>query len=193
MRWRIATAAVGAGLSVVALGCGADPDPTAAPPKSKWVISERGTIDGTGIGSTRTQAIRRFGRIDKDAHSDPAVPIGTEHQDLGLPPSPDNPHRPPRYPDHLWRFRGIVLTADRRAWLMTITADGARTSRGVGIGSSLDDVRKAYGALRCDRTDTGAYHEFPYCWGRTAHGRYMWFGKDPVRSITISVAGFDGY
>jgi hypothetical protein len=91
---------------------------------------------------------------------------------------------------YLWRFRDISLVADRRgAWSFSVTAEGAATARGVGIGSELAQVKRTYEGLDCGTANEGTeYVQFPYCTGRVAEDRYIWFGEDPVKSITVSIA-----
>ena len=36
------------------------------------------------------------------------------------------------------------------------------------------------------------YVRFPYCTGRVADDRYIWFGQDPIRSITVTVCPMSG-
>ncbi len=73
------------------------------------------------------------------------------------------------------------------AWLMTVAAEDAVTSEGVGVGSKLDDVRAAYPDAECGTENDGTeYTQFAYCTLRVAPERYPWFGSGQVRSVTIS-------
>ena len=74
-----------------------------------------------------------------------------------------------------------------RAWLVAVAKEDAVTRAGVGVGDDLDDVRAAYPAAECDTANEGGeYTQFDYCTLRVAPGRYLWFGYDPVRSVTMS-------
>ena len=45
-----------------------------------------------------------------------------------------------------------------------------------------------YPDLHCGTANEGTeYITFPYCGGRIAPQRYVWFGEDPIRSISLSV------
>jgi hypothetical protein len=58
----------------------------------------------------------------------------------------------------------------------------------VGIGDALAGAKRRYPALHCHRArsmgDEGAAP--PYCAGRLATNRYIWFGNDPIRVIALS-------
>jgi len=173
-------------------GCGGDDSPEAedARAESAPLVKEdlnlrRGTWRGVGIGSTRRQVIRRLGRIKQ---GDPFAPLGADSFDVGAPPTPRNP--PGTGLGQVWRGRNFVMTADRgRAWILLVSARGTKTGKGVGVGDSLADVKKAYPKLRCGTANEGAeWPEVEYCQGPVARGRRVWFGGDPVQSVTVSKA-----
>jgi hypothetical protein len=57
------------------------------------------------------------------------------------------------------------------------------------VGSTLAEVRRAYPHFRCDTANKNAeWSAVEYCTGRVARGRYLWFGNDPVGSVTVSEA-----
>jgi hypothetical protein len=60
------------------------------------------------------------------------------------------------------------------------------TYRGVGIGDSPADVRRVFGARDYADTSEGL---MPV----GAPLRHIWFGQDPIGSITMATTPFDGY
>ncbi|HEX8206732.1 MAG TPA: hypothetical protein VF587_11800 [Solirubrobacteraceae bacterium] len=108
--------------------------------------------------------------------------------EVGVPPAPKDP--PGLDAIGVWRFKGAAMAADRgEAWLVVVSARGARTAERVGVGSSLDDVREAYDGARCTVANEGTeYVSFEACQVRVRPGRYAWFAYDPVRSVTLSRA-----
>jgi hypothetical protein len=176
-------------------GCGGGDEsaPGAAqtePPARQVVLDERdGTYRGVGLGSTRAEVERVLGAV-RESEEDPFAPLGMLGPEVGTPPSPRNP--PGAGPEEVWRLRDAALIADDdRAWLLLVSARGTRTRAGVAIGDSLSAVRKAYPRLRCGTANEGTeYVKTPYCAGKIAPGRHIWFGRDPVRSIAVSRAAF---
>jgi hypothetical protein len=171
-------------------GCGSGQDSPGSEPGSRGpaAIDERaGTYRGVGIGSTRNEARRVLGRLESKA-TDPLAPIGPDVPDVGQPLAPQEPRNSGE--TAIWRFEDAVMAAGRgRAWLVTVATEDAVTGEGVGVGSDLDDVRAAYPDADCATANEGTeYTQFEYCTLRLAPERYLWFGYDPVRSVTISRA-----
>lgn len=174
---------------VIAGGAGCGDDSTRVADGAPTINERLGTYRGVGIGSRRAAAVRRFGKVRVDLEGyDPLTPLN-EGPKNGIAPSPDTP------PDvkslALWRFKHVVIAADQRdrPWLIGVTARDAWTTRGVGIGSSLEEVQRAYPNASCETFNEGTeYYAFPYCTARVAPGRFIWFGEDPVRGITMSRA-----
>jgi len=67
-----------------------------------------------------------------------------------------------------------------------VTARGARTMRGIEAGDTLDEARAAYPELECGDAPAGDTATFPYCSGRIAEERHIWFGGDPIVNISVS-------
>jgi hypothetical protein len=171
-------------------GCGSGQDSPGRESASHRpaAIDERaGTYRGVGIGSTRKEARRVLGRVESGP-TDPLAPIGPDVPDVGQPLSPQEPRDSGEIA--IWRFEDAVMAAGRgRAWLVTVATKDAVTREGVGVGSDLEDVRAAYPDADCDTANEGTeYRQFDYCTLRVAPDRYLWFGEDPVRSVTVSRA-----
>jgi hypothetical protein len=184
----------GALLAVAAVvGCGGDEGISpqrevsdASPVAHTATLDERrGTWRAIGIGSTRRDVQRALGRV---RNGDPLAPLGRNPLPTGVPPGPDTPRG--KTPGQVWRATDAALVAHRnRAWLLVISAQGVVTRRGVGIGDTLDEVRKAYPHFRCEVANKNTeYVQIEFCTGRVAHRRYLWFGHDPVISVTVSEA-----
>jgi len=80
--------------------------------------------------------------------------------------------------------KGIIVT-DRRA----------QTSRSVGIGDTLAFAQERYPNLRCDTVGPRTEYirpPLPACRARIAPRRYLGFGQEPIRSITLMTVPSDG-
>jgi hypothetical protein len=79
--------------------------------------------------------------------------------------------------------------------------DAAGTYRGVGIGSTADEMKRVFGpigdpldraaqaypGLECGEQNEGTENRpYPACTGRVAPERYIWFGGDPITAGTRS-------
>ena len=173
-------------LALVALGCGSsgDDDPPEGPP----TVDERaGTYRGVGLRSTLADARTRLGTA-REGPSEPLAPLGDRPLETGVPTGPRNPKG--MGPQTVWRFREAAMVADRgRAWLAVFTAKDARTTAGVGVGSTLDEARRAYPGSYCATANEGTgYVTFPFCTVRVAAGRHLWFAHDPVGVVGVSFA-----
>ncbi len=151
------------------------------------MLDDRGLYRGVGIGDTRTTVMRRLGRV---IPGNELAPRGEHWYQLGAPPTIASPRRcRPSFRDGVLRYDRVayVFSCDRRVYAVLVTQPAARTSRGVRIGDSLRAARKAYRGLKCGRGVFGEPStEYPYCAGKVARRRFISFGPDPIRSITIA-------
>ncbi len=148
---------------------------------------------GVYLGTPMSEILRRFGKPppNKSPHTGP---VGEDPDELGLPVLVDPPRRPPIRPPndiHDLRYRHVVFsvsTTRAGTYYFTVSAPGARTSRGVGIGDSLAKARSAYrGVLHCGIANQGSeYPSFPYCGARLAPHVYLYLGQDPIGSIAFA-------
>ncbi len=118
------------------------------------------------------------------------VPLAGEVEDLGLPwivAPPRGLATSDRMRILRYRHLRVTFAPPTSAFLIQIAIPGARTRAGVGIGDRLDAVRSAYPHVRCDvRNRNSEYVPYPYCTTKLEDGPYIWFGQDPIRSITLS-------
>jgi len=158
------------------------------------IDARRGTVDGVGLGDDLNAVENRFGPGQRGRGTNVSVtPLGAEIAELGLPWIVE----PPPYARRLsvdrfvvLRYREMVFDAIERGggvFNFSVSARGARTTEGVGIGEPLSSVDERYRGVRCDVRNQGTeYGEYPYCTLRLGPNRHLWFGQDPIRSITVS-------
>jgi hypothetical protein len=159
------------------------------------IQTKPGTYRGVGIGDDVTAMHRTFGPQPPAAEGERIVArsVGEENDYspsvIQLPPlaraSP--PYRASRY-EHV-----VFLARGRRIGALLVNADGARLDGGdVRIGGELETAGQAYG-LRCGTANEGSeYEKFPACTGKISARRYLWFGGDPIRNVTIAVVPLGG-
>jgi hypothetical protein len=152
-------------------------------PGSRALVIEEGAAAFRGIafGEDRELVIRKLG--PKREADGTIAPTGERFEDIGAPPFIDIPgvtHEVFRYPDT------TVLLTENGVYGFVITADDAETLAGVGIGDNLALAEDRYGDLECGIARAGDYRTFPYCGGMVGAGRWIWFGQDPIRSITVT-------
>ncbi len=156
----------------------------------EYLLNERsGRFRGVGLGSSDARARRKLG-VTRMSANEPLAPLGRNPAELGFPPSPKDPRRI-RGSYRAWRFTGVAFGAfGRRAYLMTVASGAARTTRGITVGDPLRRVQKRYPELKCRKAggQGSEYVQVSSCTGKVAPRRYVWFGRDPVHSITVSAA-----
>jgi hypothetical protein len=167
-----------------------------APPARFDAIDEFGGVyGGVEIGSSPKDIVRVFGKMEPLVREGPFQPtgagefrgptfirseVGYAYEDVLFWLAPNDAERP----------------AERRAVAgFQVTSAGAPTARGIEVGDDLDDVRASYPEIRCGDAAAGespirGNTTFPYCSGRVAPDRWIWFGGDPVANISVSRARF---
>ena len=106
----------------------------------------------------------------------PFEPLNMDFYDAMFPTSPGYPAN--HKTNAIWRFTDAAIDAyDGKAFTFVITARDAVTKQRVGVGNTLEEVRAKYAGLKCGVANEGAeWPEIPYCTGRVAPGRHIWFG-----------------
>ncbi len=85
--------------------------------------------------------------------------------------------------DVSWRYRHVAFVLHHgRVAQLSITDPDAQTSAGVGIGDNVEIARRAYPTLHCQTGSTLLL----YCAARTSSGADVWFGPDPIGSISFT-------
>lgn len=114
------------------------------------------------------------------------MPLGEDFYDAG---GPTTVSPPPRTgPIKAYSYRSVAFqAASERVFALVVTDLRARTRRGAGVGDSLARIRAVYPNVRCFSANEGSeYPRYPACEGRVGRRIWAWFGRDPVRSISLA-------
>jgi hypothetical protein len=171
-----------------------DGDESGPAPSSARVIDEvRGTYRGVGIGDSPADVRRVFGPSGSSDLSEGLMPVGAHFAEDGGPMVVELPERLAADRQALLRYEDVsFLFFDGKVFAVVITEDGAATRRGVAIGHDINSVEDRYQTLTCGdaEPESGPY---PYCAGALKPDRHVWFGQNPIGSITMATTPFDGY
>jgi hypothetical protein len=179
---RLRTLLVVAALSLVALGAALaiarEGDTRAAAP----IDEARGTYRGVRVGDSAASVRRLLG--EPVSREDGFAPAGQSPAEVGVPESIPAPgtYRLLKYDDVAF------LASPAGVYAFIVTQGGAGTTRGVAIGDRMVEARDAY-RTRCKdvaggESLLGGQEFYPSCGARVGP-HYVWFGRDPIRSITI--------
>jgi hypothetical protein len=159
------------------------------------IDEERGTYRGVGIGDRAAAVFRVFGRVHTSGTTDPVAPVKDDFADIGganVMSTPCKGRAPGMSGITTLRYDHVTfLLCDRHVYALIIAVDNARTLRGVSVGRDLGAAEDAYPRLSCGEAHYGEAllgepPSYPYCGGKLRAGRWIWFGRDPIRSITVS-------
>jgi hypothetical protein len=144
---------------------------------------------GIAIGATAADIRRAFG---EPGSGEGFFPLDESFGEIGGAPAVVNWPRD-------WRGRPTVLRYESVAFLVgpeglfafVVTERGARTRRGVAIGDPLAKAVRAYGLGCIDQPYGeplfgGDVPTFRTCRGTVDRRIRIWFGRDPIRSITLA-------
>ena len=188
--------AVAAALTLMAAGCTQWPDrddESAPPRRGPAVVDETaGAFRGVRMGAGEADVRRVFG---EPGDGEGFFPLGESFGEIGGAPAVRNwPHDWRGRPTVL-RYEGVAfLVGPRGVFAFVVTEEGARTKRGVRIGDSLERAQRVYDA-GCGEQPYGEplfggdTPTFRWCRGTIAERHRIWFGRDPIRSITLARVG----
>lgn len=182
------------GVVATATACGVSSSPSDLPTARFDRIDEvEGTYGGVGIGDAREDVWRVFGQKAPVGHDESFQPTGAGEDFFG--PNFIPAETGYAYEDVLFWFpvedihlgQGSPLRGRQyEVGGFQITARGARTLRGIEAGDTLEEARAAYPELECGDAPAGDVATYPYCSGRIAEQRHIWFGGDPIVNISVS-------
>ncbi len=168
-----------------------------ASPGVVLIDENRGTYRGVGIGASPEDVREALGNIPFAEPNEPLSPEAAESfHEIGGPTVLAPPCRPTRRPGgrsrlQLLRYPDVSFAfCDRRVFALVVIDRRARTRAGLRIGDGLEDARVLYPALRCGEAPSGDIRRYPFCVGRLRPRRSLWFGQDPIASITVSTTPF---
>lgn len=163
------------------------------------IDENRGTYRGVGIGASPA-AVRRalgfapFARLSNEPWSPRNARSFSE---IGGPNTLNPPCRPTRASAagatrlRVLRYpKASFVFCDARVFAVMVIDRRARTQAGVRVGDRLEVARRLYPGLRCAEATSGDSGRYPFCVGRLQPRRSLWFGQDPIGSITISTSRF---
>jgi hypothetical protein len=141
-----------------------------------------GVADSVRLGDTRAGAVAKLGPAPPWNGDQSVEPLEEDWDEIGA-PSTMSLSRP-----YVLRYPHTTVELDDGRVVAIVTAErNARTPVGVRVGDALEEARRAYPALRCwDAPAGGGQGTYPVCSGRLRPGRWLWFGEDPIRSISIA-------
>jgi hypothetical protein len=147
------------------------------------LVNERsGELLGVRFGDTAQQVQARLG--EETDSEDGFFPAGAVFTGPPSIPSPPSDQATRAEPDELhYDETAYLVSPTTGVFSMATLADGARTVAGVAIGDDLTRVREVYERVDCGEaaTEGGSY---PWC--RVLGRVHVFFGEDPIDSITLT-------
>lgn len=178
-------------LTVGVLACGDSPAGQSGASSVVRVDERKGSVQGVTLGDSVAAVKRQLpGGLEADPQTTRNSPLVGDVEELGLPwiiAPPRGLAASDRTRLLRYRYLSVKFAPPTGAYVIEIAIPGARTHAGVSIGDRLDAARGAYPKMRCDvRNRNSEYVAYPYCTTKLEDGPYIWFGRDPIRSITLS-------
>jgi hypothetical protein len=148
------------------------------PAHPRLVDLDEASFGGVRIGDPSSLVLQRLGPPPVAPEDGSVMPLLPSSWEAVSPPD-----RGTLAGDVSWRYRHVAVVLHHgRVVSLAITDPDAQTSAGVGIGDNVEIARRAYPTLRCQTGSTLLL----YCAGSTSSGAEVWFGPDPIGSITFT-------
>lgn len=161
-----------------------------------------GRFRGVGIGDTPERVQAALGIAPRWRVTDDTHPVGDDSSTILGGPSFGQAPGEKLDDDGFLRYRGVSLaTNNGRVRSLEITTPRAETKHGLGIGDSIQRVRRIYPQLSCvdgNAGTDGSTLPYPYCTGEIAPDRYIFFTGDydmhgsPIVDIWLASVPMDG-
>jgi hypothetical protein len=185
--------AIGAAASLLLIAAGVgltlarDDDARSGEARSGSLVDDKGgAYRGVRMGDS-PERVRRI--LGEPSNGPGFAPADTSPAEIGVPQSIPGPGT--GLPPDLLKYENVAfVVGPSGVYAFIVTEDGAATTRGVAIGDGIDTARTAY-RVRCidvaggESLLGGGQEFYPSC-GATLKSRLrVWFGRDPIRSITL--------
>jgi hypothetical protein len=170
-------------------GCDGDEDAERRPPGA--IDEVAGSYGGVRMGASEEDVRSVFG---EPGEGEGFFPLGTEFGEIGGAPAVRNWPPDDRAAPTVMRYEDVAfLVGSRGVFAFVVTAEGARTRRDVAVGDRLVAARRTYdvgcGEGVAGEALVGETPTYPYCRGTIGERTRIWFGEDPIRSITLARVG----
>jgi hypothetical protein len=178
----VATAAVGTACNGESGGTAATPTETDA--RVEVVDVAAGSYRGVRLGASRAEVFAALGRAPNRG---PATTLSDPSGSDGPPVVVLGGDR--RRSMGIYRYRhAVAMLGDGRLRALLVDEPAAGTAEEVGVGDPLERVEEVYPDAVCGQSQENTeYEPFPACYVRVSAKRHVWFGGDPIKSITIAV------
>jgi hypothetical protein len=156
------------------------------------LIDERaGAYRGIGVGASEADVRRAFG---PPGDGEGFFPLGESFGEIGGAPSVVVWPRGTHFSRVLRYDEVAFLVGERGVYAFVVTEEDARTRLGVGIGDPQAAARRAYDAGCIEQPYGeplfgGEPSTFRTCRATVGKRIRIWFGRDPIRSITLARVG----
>lgn len=147
-----------------------------------------GSYGGVSMGAGEADVRRAFG---EPGGGEGFFPLGESHGEIGGAPAVRNWPPDERAAPRVLRYEHVAfLLGSRGVFAFVVTADGTRTRRGVAVGDPLGKAARFYdvgcGEGVAGERIGGGVETYPTCRGTIGGRIRIWFGEDPIRSITLA-------